>query len=139
MTALLPTPVRRRCVRWSFLVSCATLVACGGVPRRTFEIRAMDAEERPVPCLVIVDERWDSAAGQKKITPVDGGALRVEVEFPRSEVGITLVPVQIDVDTKEVVNMPTNMNEAYDHQAEARFLRVDDPTRQLFILEPKNR
>lgn len=117
------------------LLPLLALVACGGVPRRTFEIRAIDPEERPVACLVVVDDRWDTAAAQKRITNGNGGPLRVEVEFPRPEVGVTLVPVQIDVDTNEVMRMPTNMNDAYEHHAEARFLRVDDPPRQLFILE----
>lgn len=127
----LPRPLAS--CRWLPLL---LLVACGGIPRRTFEIQTIDPNERPLACLVVVNQDWEAAQRDMLVTNFGGKeSVRVDVSFQRPEVDITVVPVAIDPTKGEIASWPKTRADAFEHQSEARFVRANDPPVQLFILD----
>ena len=48
-------------------VGLSLLAACAGTPKRTFYFDAIDTEEKPVSCLVVIGDDWDGAATASQI------------------------------------------------------------------------
>ena len=91
--------------------------ACGSIPMREFEFDAIDCNETPRPCLVVLN-----------------------IEFPKgSEFEVTMAPVLV-VDGK-VPRIPKSRKEARDYSGfveEVRRWRITDPRKVLFILPKKS-
>jgi hypothetical protein len=126
-----------RCSLFSLTALLAT--ACGSVPKRSFQFDAIDVEETPRPCLVVVNDDWIGAAERNQVVNVAGDdALAVELEFRSSEVEVTMAPVLVE--GGKVQRMPKSRKEARDYSGfmeETRRLMFTDPDRQLFILPRK--
>jgi len=117
------------------------LTACSGVPTRTFQIDAIDVEDQPVPCLVVVDGDWTAAIERNQVVNIGSTeSLPLKVEFHRPEVNIMVAPVPIDPTTGELVRLPKSREES---RAMTEFLSGDrdvmltDQQRTLFILRRK--
>lgn len=121
--------------------TAALLAACGSVPKRTFEIHALSAEERPVPCLVVVDDDWIGAADRNQFVNLPPGKpLSLEIVFERGEVEVAVAPILVNLDTGAPDWVPrrrSDENAAVRLEEELRQLRPTDPQRQLFLLPLK--
>lgn len=126
------------------LTLCATalLTACAGVPTRTFQIDAVDVEDQPVACLIVVDGDWTTAIEQNQIVNLDGkDVLPVTVEFHNPIVMLTAAPVPIDRNTGKPSKLPRSRDESKaltDYLCDVRDdLRITDPDRVMFIVRAK--
>jgi hypothetical protein len=113
--------------------------ACGSIPTRTLEIRAIDNDERPVPCIVVISgQDWGTAAQNKQFVHLKSGEpLRLPVAFERPEVDIIVAPVPVDAEGN-VRQTPRSRPEATEltgMMAADRSVRLNDPARLLFILQ----
>jgi hypothetical protein len=115
------------------------LAACGGIPRKTFTIDAIDVnEQNAVPCLVVVGEDWTSAAEKNQLVNLGkDDSLSLTLVFDRPEIEITVAAVAVNPDTGKPVRMPRSRTDSADYIAEPRRLQATDPTLQLFILQKK--
>ncbi len=120
---------------------CAPLLAlaaaaCGSIPTREFEFDAIDVGERPLTCLVVVNDDWVGAAEKNQFVNVDGhNPLVMKVEFPSSEVEVTMAPV--GTDSGKVTRVPKSRSEARSYSGfvdESRRLKMGFPRKMLFIL-----
>jgi hypothetical protein len=118
----------------------AALTACSGVPTRTFQIDAIDVDERAVPCLVVIGDDWAGAAQKQQLVNVGSdNTLNLTVEFTRPEMDVIVVAVPLDPSGK-VRAMPksrTESTELTDFLGDVRRLRAKDPERSLFILRKR--
>lgn len=118
----------------------ALLTACSGVPTRTFQIDAIDVDERAVPCLVVIGDDWAGAAQKQQLVNVGSDdTLGLTVEFVRPEMDVIVVAVPLDPAGK-VRAMPksrTESTELTDFIGDVRRLRATDPARNLFILRKR--
>src|SRR5262245_3737044 len=114
--------------------------ACGGIPTRTFEFDAIDAEERPRPCLVVVNDDWVAAAEKSQYGNVpEDDAPPLVLTFPSSEVEFIMAPVMVE--SGKVTRVPKSRKEARDYSGymdESRRLILTDTKRQFFILPRKS-
>lgn len=121
------------------LAACIGMTACGAIPKKTFEFDAIDLEEGKRACLVVVgdsSESWSTAITQKQVMNLgEVGALRVEIPFATNEVVVHLWPLGEDGTVPKSPGDARNM--VSDFKRQERRLRLTDPTRQLFILDPK--
>lgn len=121
-------------------LACAFATACAGVPTRTFQIDAVDVEDQPVPCLVVVDGNWAQAAEKGQLVNVDGKRpLAVTVAFPRPEANIVVAAVPLDAQGKPE-KLPKSREESKaltEFLSDYRDVRLTDPERTLFILRRK--
>lgn len=112
------------------------VAACGSIPAREFEFDAIDVGEKPLTCLVVVNDDWVGAAEKKQFVNLDGHSpLVMKIEFPSSEVEVTMAPV--GTEGGKVTRVPKSRSEARDYsgfQDESRRLRLGFPRRMLFIL-----
>jgi hypothetical protein len=115
--------------------------ACSGVPTRTFQIDAIDVEDQPVPCLVVVDGDWTAAIEKKQLVNIGSAeSLPLKIEFHRPEVNIMVAPVPIDPNTGEYVRLPKSREESRamtDFLSGDRDVKLIDQQRTLFILRRK--
>ena len=122
------------------MLACVAATACGSIPKKTFVFDAIDLQEGARPCLIVVDDAWVEAADKNQVVnfPSDN-TLPVTIEFRSSEVEITVAPLRVSGD--QISSMPRSRMEAIqssDFKAdEPRRLRLTDPDKQLFILQPK--
>lgn len=123
--------------RATALLLLAGLAACGSVPTRTFEFRAIDTDERPLSCLLVVGDGWDDAAEKQQIMK-GADALQVIVAFDKPTVDVTIMQVALDSDGK-MVAPPRSRSSPSEYRSEIRSLGLKDPTKQLFILERRER
>lgn len=119
----------------------ASFAACGSVPTRTFQIDAIDVDEKPVPCLVVIGDDWSGAAEHNQLVNVAGDdTLALTVAFARPEVDIIVAAVPVDPATGKPRKFPKSRTESTDATgflADARRIRLTDPERNLFILRRK--
>lgn len=127
----------------SLLATPALLLfaACGSVPMRTLEIRAIDNDERPVPCIVVIGgQDWAAAAENGQFASLKGSEpLRLPVAFERPQVDIIVAAVPVDAQGN-VRQAPKSRPESTDLTgmlAESRTVDYRDPTRLLFVLRRK--
>ncbi len=122
-------------------VGLSLLAACAGTPKRTFYFDAIDTEEKPVSCLVVIGDDWDGAATASQIVNVKGDdSVRIEVPFDAPEVSIICAAIRTNATTGEPDSLPTSRSESTEATkfvAGTRRLRVDDAPKVLFILERK--
>jgi len=122
-----------------FLPALLTLAACGGIPTKTFEFDAIDVNEQPRPCLVVVNDDWVTAAEKNQYVNVDSDdVLSLNLAFPTSEVEVIMAPVIVE--GGKVTRIPKSRKEARDYSGftdESRRLIMTDVKRQLFILPRK--
>lgn len=122
------------------VLALAMLTACSGVPTRTFQIDAIDVDEKPVACLVVVGDDWAGAAQKKQLVNVGGdNTLSLTVEFTRPEMDITVAAVPLDANGQPRA-MPKSRAESTEltsFLADVRRLWADDPERPLFILRKR--
>jgi hypothetical protein len=115
------------------LLSLAALASCGGIRQRQFEIHAIDDQLQPLPCLIVVDEKWpaseDAAVYTKSVVNVVFG--------DRDAVAVTVKAAEVDAAGKPL-QMPTQGSVSR-YPAETRVLRFTDPYKHLFILPLKQR
>lgn len=113
-------------------------VSCSGVQKRRFEFDVIDADENPRPCLVAIESDFLGAEENKQVVNVDGDdVLALDLAFPSREVNVTVLPLRV-VNGK-VSKFPRSPRESWDtgFADETRSIRIDDPTRVLFILPRK--
>lgn len=127
-----------RCRSLTATAGLLLFAACGSVPMRTLEIRAIDADEKPVPSIVVVGTQdWATAAQNKQFVHLKGAEpLRLPVAFERAEVKVIVAAVKVD-ENGEVRPVPKSRQESTemtDMLADDRAVRVTDPARLLFIL-----
>jgi hypothetical protein len=122
------------------VLALALLTSCSGVPTRTFQIDAIDVDEKAVPCLVVIGDDWSGAAQKKQLVNVGSDdTLSLTVEFTRPEMDIIVVAVPMDPSGKPRT-MPKSRSESTeltDFLGDVRRLRVKDPERNLFILRKR--
>lgn len=112
--------------------------ACSGVETRRFEFDVIDTENNPRPCLVVINNDFPGAEQQKQVVNVEGDdVLALDLQFPSRDVVITVAPLRV-VGGK-VTKWPRSARESWDtgYADETRTVRIDDPTRVLFILPKK--
>lgn len=133
--------MRLRQLRTPFFASLAALTACGSVPTRTFDFAAINADQRAVPAIVVVDQDWIGAAEKKQFVNVDNKSLPITIAYPdgRQEVEVTVAAILVDPDDASKITWSptrsTDTNPAIAEKPELRRLRLLDPVRQLFILD----
>jgi hypothetical protein len=120
------------------LLLTALLASCAGVPTRTFQIDAIDVDESPVPCIVVVGDDWAGAAEHNQYVNLGGdNTLTLKVPFDRPEVDIVVAAVPVDAATGKPRIQPKSRTESTDATgflADYRRVRLTDPERNLFIL-----
>lgn len=107
------------------LLACAALGACGSIPTRTFEIRAMDNSGQPIKCLIVVDRAYPKDSSDVHFTDGD-----VTVAFRKERMNVLVHPARI-VDGQVKVPESTEVGPYF---PEGRDIRIDDPRVHLFIL-----
>lgn len=122
------------------LVACTAMTSCGSIPKQKFIFDAIDLNEQPRACLIVVDDEWDAAAEKGQIVNVTGDdQLDVMIEFRQAEVEITVAPLTVDGNT--VTMMPTSRTQAIQMSSFKddlpRKLRLGDPSKHVFVLQPK--
>jgi len=114
---------------------CLFAVSCSGIEKRRFEFDVIDADENPRACLVAIESDFLGAEENKQIVNVEGDdVLALDIAFPSREVNVTVLPLRV-VNGK-VSKYPRSNRESWDtgFADETRAIRIDDPTRVLFIL-----
>ena len=109
--------------------------ACGGIESRRFEFDVIDTDNLPRPCLVVINNDFPGAEQKNQVVNVDSDdVLTLDLEFPAREVVVTVAPLRV-VNNK-VTKYPRSSRESWDtgYSDETRTVRIDDPTRVLFIL-----
>src|SRR5688572_1046033 len=111
------------------------LASCGGIPTQQFEFYAIDAEESPRPCLVVINDDWVGAAEKNHYVNVgDTGPLKLTLEFPSSELQVTMAPLKLS--GGKPTKVPRSRKDSWEsgYSDEQRTLFMTDPPRVLFIL-----
>jgi hypothetical protein len=134
-----PTPARRlrRRLRAGAFLFASTLAACGSVPVRTLTIDAIDVDDRPVPCLVVVGDDWAGAEEKQQFVNVGSdNTLSLPLTFDRPELDVTVAAVVVEADGTPRRNLRSrkDSSDATGFIAEPRTIRSTDPVRHLFIL-----
>jgi hypothetical protein len=118
----------------------AAFAACGSIPTKQFEFRAIDTGDQPRPCMIVVDDDWAGAAEKSQFVNLDGNApLVLTIPFAQAEVEVTVAPVLVE--SGKVARVPKSRKEATDYSGfkdDVRRLRVTDPRVHLFILVRKS-
>lgn len=120
------------------IAGLSLFAACGSIPMRTLEIRAIDTDERPVPCIVVIGgQDWNTAAQNKQFVHLKGSEpLLLPVAFERPEVDIIVAAVPVD-DQGNLRQTPKSRPESTEMTGmlgDNRTVRLTDPSRLLFIL-----
>jgi hypothetical protein len=118
-----------------FLLAPA-LAACGSIPTKTFEIDAIDDEEKPVPAIVVVGEDWVGAADRHQFVNVDNkdDRLPLKLSFEHGDVEITVAEILVDPDTGKPTRVPRSRSDPSKYLVpDPRRLRATDPTVELFM------
>ena len=115
------------------------LAACGSIPTRTLEIRAIDNDERPVPCLVVIGgQDWTTAAQNQQFVHVGKSAepLQLQVAFERPEVDVIVAAVPVDDDgtVRQTPRTRPESTELTGMLGDHRTVRLTDPPKLLFVL-----
>ncbi len=116
----------------------ALALACGCTrPGSTLlHLDAIDAADRPRPCLFVINGDFvDAAARQQWVNIEADDTLQLEIPLDDEGVEVTAVPLRV-VDGK-VANLPRTPKEAEvgtGFAAETRRITRTDPMRHLFIL-----
>lgn len=140
MTPMPSCPSRRSLLA---ITGLSLMAACGSVPMRTLEIRAIDNSERPVPCLIVVSgQDWATAAENDQFVHLqhEDEPLRLAVAFDRPEV--ELVAAAVPVEGGKVVKVPRTRLESTEMTEmvpDVRAVRATDPPRLLFVLTQRTR
>jgi len=117
----------------------AGLCACGSIPTRQFEFRALDTADAPHPCMIVVNDDWETAAQKEQFVNLDGNRpLRLSIPFSSAEIEVTMAPVRVE--NGKVTRIPKSRKEARDYSNfmdDVRRLRFTDPTVHLFVLVRK--
>jgi len=120
-------------------VVCFGLTACEGIPMKTFEFDAIDLDEEKRAALIVVGdggESWSTATSkQQVVNHGDVETLRLEVPFQSREITVHVWPLGESGDVPRSPGEARNM--VSDYKKQTRQLRLNDPARQLFILDPK--
>lgn len=118
----------------------AALTACGSIPEKQFEFRAIDTSDAPHPCMIVVNDDWATAAEKNQFVNLEGNApLVLDIPFPSAEVEVTVAPVRVE--SGKVTRIPKSRKEARDYSNfmdDVRRLRLSDPRVHLFILVRKS-
>lgn len=123
------------------LAATLTMVACSGIPTRTFQFDAIDVEDQQVPCLVVVDGDWAGAADRGQLVNVGGvETLSLEIAFKSPQVNIVAAPVPVDPATGKPSKLPKSRDESKamtDYLCDHRDLMITDQQKTLLIVRPK--
>lgn len=129
---------RSRCRSLCATAGMLLLTACGSVETRTLEIRALDNEERPVPCIVVIGgQDWATAALNKQFVHLKGPEpLRLPVAFERPEVDVIVAAVPVDEqgNVRQTPKSRPESTELTGMLGDHRTVRLTDPERLLFVL-----
>ncbi|HEX5050354.1 MAG TPA: hypothetical protein VFZ65_01150 [Planctomycetota bacterium] len=122
------------------LAAGAMLASCGSVPTRTFQIRAINVNQEPVPCVVVINDDWTGAAERNQFLTPSSPTLKLPVQFQVPAVTLTAAALQFDADGKPL-NVPSSRSQAIDfsdYLTEVREdVRATDPDVVLFVLRKK--
>ncbi len=121
------------------LVVAGSTITCTRADRViTFRFDVIDQGESPCPAMIVVNDDWTAAAERKQYVNVveADDLLQISIAFTESEeCEVTAAPVLVE--QGRVTRVPKSRKEARDYSgfmAETRRIRIDDPTRQLFVL-----
>jgi hypothetical protein len=109
------------------------LVSCGSVEERTFRVKALDTEEREVPCVVTRDDQvLLSGANEPIRTPADIKLAfkRAGGEFEAIQLGVKAV--QVAPDGKILKGLREGEDSPY--TGESRYILPGDAKNQVFFL-----
>jgi hypothetical protein len=113
-----------------------TMAACSGIPTKTFVFDAIDTGEAPRPCMIVVNQDFQTATEKNQFVNVGSdNELPIEIQFPSGEVEITVVPLMVEGD--RITRVPKSRKEGVDYSGfldDTRKLRPSDTRRHLFIL-----
>ncbi len=104
----------------------ASLAACGSIPKKTFDISAIDFDGNSVPCLVVVDRDTSEALEAQRYTDCE-----VVVEFTKPRMNLKLVPATRNSQGNIV---PPDDAAEKPFLEEIREVQLTDPRKHLFIL-----
>ena len=108
------------------LALLAGLAACGSIPTKVFDVRAINFDGDQVPCLVEVDRKFKEALDAQRYTDCE-----TKVEFTKERMNLRVYPTRRDSQGNVVPPDPAIQAE---YQAEIREVQLADPRVQLFIL-----
>lgn len=132
-------PMRTRRHGLALSAALALLAACGSVPTRTLEIRAIDNDEQPVPCIVVIaGQDWATAAQNDQFAK-GGEPLRLKVAFenPEVELIVAAVPVDAQGNVQKAPRSRPESTELTGLLTDNRRVRFTDHARLLFVLRRK--
>lgn len=124
--AVLNTTMKRLTRSLFSLGLVASLAACGSIPKKTFDVQAIDFDGNRVPCLVVVDRDFKEAVEAQRYTDCE-----VTVEFRKPRMNIQVVPATRNASGVIVTPDQGAMRPFYE---EMREVQITDPRKHLFIL-----
>ncbi|MEO6593542.1 MAG: hypothetical protein ABIP94_02175, partial [Planctomycetota bacterium] len=122
------------------LIAGALLASCGSVPTRTFKVRAINIDQQPVPCIVVIGDDWSGAADKRQFLNADTTTLNLPVQFKFPAVTLTAAAMEFDAEGKPLNNLSTRSAaiEVSDYLTDVREeVRFTDPEVILFVLRKK--
>lgn len=112
--------------RLAALALCAaSMTACGGIPTKSFEVRAIDNQGAPVPCLIVVDREWPRTPEEAVFTDSE-----VSIAFRKPRINLLVQPARV---VEGVMQVPES-TEIGMYLQESRDVEITDPRIHLFIL-----
>jgi hypothetical protein len=102
------------------------LTACGSVPTKVFDVRAINFDGNSVPCLVVVDRDYQAALEAERYSDCE-----VQIAFTKERMNVKLFPTRRDSQGKIV---PPDPGATGEYHAEMRELQISDPRVHMFIL-----
>lgn len=102
------------------------LTACGSVPTKDVDVRAIDFDGNSVPCLVVVDRDYQEALAAERYTDCE-----VKIAFTKDRMNVKLFPTRRDGQGKILPPDPGTTGEFY---PEMREIQLNDPRVHMFIL-----
>ena len=113
--------------------ACLAVTACGSIPTKTFEFQAINVQEVKCPCMIVIEDDWDTAISKKQVFDASKMEIyRLEIPFPKKQVKVRAVPLRSDGNVPKSRGDLRNNPSRYAQQN--RDLQLTDPTRQLFVL-----
>ena len=114
-------------------IGCLAMTACGAIPTKTFRFQAINVQEVKTPCMIVIEDDWDSAISNKQVfdaSKMDYYSL--EIPFAKRAVKVHAVPLRADGNVPKSRGDLRNNPSRY--ATEERELWLTDPTTQLFVL-----
>ena len=111
----------------SMVLGACVLASCGSIPTKTFEVRAINAKNEEVKCLIVVGHKWPGEGDSPVYTRGT-----VEVAFEQKTMNVRVKPAQLDAEGN-IVAVPRERDGA-DYKSANRDVEMRDPRVLLFVL-----